>query len=117
MNLTIYDSRCFLMWENGTPLFYLGDTALVSLVKVFVTRLLVRKRSSMRVEIISARGAEPAAYQDSHFPPRTRFDSVLDIFRQAHGLSFCNPWIVRRIGNVVECTHVATASNRGVRWS
>jgi hypothetical protein len=27
MNLTIHPSRRFLMWENGTPFFYLGDTA------------------------------------------------------------------------------------------
>jgi len=27
MNLTIHPSRRFLMWESGTPFFYLGDTA------------------------------------------------------------------------------------------
>jgi len=27
MNLTIHPARRFLMWENGTPFFYLGDTA------------------------------------------------------------------------------------------
>lgn len=27
MNLTVHESRRFLMWDNGTPFFYLGDTA------------------------------------------------------------------------------------------